>query len=144
MKGFVFLVLILFGSFCSYAQGTATGCLIPSSKIVYQNKEGFLINEILKLLLGGNDSYAYSSGIPLSSNFCFWTPTPTGSVSCGVCTNYTLNVFNVVTGCQAGAMLQGYVGTYTMVQCNLDDYSWTLGAAAGLFGVFVIRRRNKL
>jgi hypothetical protein len=30
------------------------------------------------------------------------------------------------------------------VQCDLDDYTWTFGAAAGLFGVFVIRRRNKL
>lgn len=31
----------------------------------------------------------------------------------------------------------------TTLECNLDDYSWTLGAAAGLFGVFIIRRRNK-
>jgi len=127
-----------------FAQGSATGCLITSSNVVYTNKEGFLINEVLKLLLGGNDSYAATSGVPLSSNYCSWTPTPTGTINCGVCTNYSLNVLGLVTGCQSGALLQGYAGTYTMVECNLDDYSWTLGAAAGLFGVFVIKRRSKL
>jgi len=30
------------------------------------------------------------------------------------------------------------------VQCNLDDYTWALGAAAGFFGIFIIRKRNKL
>lgn len=143
MRKFCFLALIFLTPFFSCAQGSATGCLITSTKIVYTTKENALINNVLKLLLGGNDSYISTSGVPLSNNYCFWTPTPTGSFDCGVCTNYTINL-GLVTGCQAGAMLQGYAGSYTMVQCNLDDYSWALGAAAGLLGVFVIRKRDKV
>jgi hypothetical protein len=144
MRSFCFLVLFFITSACCYAQGTSTGCLISSTKVVYISKENTLINDILKLLLGGNDSYRSTSGVPLSNNYCSWAPTPTGAINCGVCTSYVINILGVVTGCQTGAMLQGHVGTYTMVLCNLDDYTWTLGAATGIFGVFVIRRRNKL
>ncbi len=146
MKGYLLAIILLFtlNPLSVTAQGTVNGCLITSSNVVYTDKEGFLINEVLKLLLGGNDSYAATSGVPLSSNYCSWTPTPTGTINCGVCTNYSLNVLGLVTGCQSGALLQGYAGTYTMVQCNLDDHSWVLGAAAGLFGLFIIKRRNKL
>ena len=145
MKGclLVIIMLISLNPLSVTAQGSATGCLIPSTNIVYQTKENALVNDILKLLLGGNDSYLYSSGVALSSNYCSWTPTPTGSFNCGVCTNYTF-FLGLVNGCQSGAMLEGYAGTYTMVECNLDDHSWLLGAAAGLFGLFIIKRRNKL
>ncbi|MFD2582225.1 hypothetical protein ACFSR6_06985 [Pedobacter vanadiisoli] len=127
-----------------FAQGSATGCLIPSQNTVYQTPEDGLINAILKVLLGGNPSYSASSGINLSSNYCSWTPAPTGSFSCGVCTTYTFNILGIVNGCQTGAMLEGYVGTYTMVECNLDDHTWLFGAAIGLFGILIIRKRNKL
>lgn len=143
MKGFFFFVLILFISFGAYAQGSATGCLIPSQNIVYQTPEDGLVNAILKLLLGGNPSYSATSGVSLSPNYCSWTPIPSGGYTCGVCTNYTLNILGLVTGCQSGAMLEGYVGTYTMVECNLDDHSWLLGAVAGAFGLLVIKRRKK-
>jgi len=144
MKRFGFFLLIFLPIISCYGQGSATGCLVPSQNIVYQNPEDGLVNAILKLLLGGNPSYSAASGANLSSNYCSWTPAPTGSFNCGVCTAYSFNILGVVNGCQTGAMLEGYIGTYTMVECNLDDHSWLFGAAAGLFGIFIIRRRNKL
>lgn len=146
MKRRLFVIILFFSlnSLTVFAQGTVNGCLITSSNVVYTSKEGFLVNEVLKVLLGGNDSYASTSGVPLSSNYCSWSPAPSGTINCGVCTNYSLNVLGAVTGCQSGAMLQGYVGTYTMVQCDLDDYTWLFGATASLFGIFIIRKRNKL
>ncbi|WP_156131413.1 hypothetical protein [Pedobacter kyungheensis] len=138
----VFLITSLI-SLGSFAQGSATGCLIPSQNIVYQTPEDALVNAVLKLLLGGNPSYSAASGVSLSSNYCSWTPNPSGSFNCGVCTTYTFNILGLVNGCQSGALLEGYVGTYTMVECNLDDHSWLFGAAAGVFGIFIIRKRNK-
>jgi hypothetical protein len=54
-----------------------------------------------------------------------------------------------IVTCEGGFLGLGYGatrGTYYsdyVLECNLDDYSWTFAAAAGLFGVFVIKRRNK-
>lgn len=55
-----------------------------------------------------------------------------------------------VVTCEGGLLGLGYGatrGTYYseyVLECNLDEYTWTLGAAAGIFGIFIIRKRNKL
>jgi len=54
-----------------------------------------------------------------------------------------------VVTCSGGPLGLGYGatrGTYYsdyVLECNLDDSSWLFGAAAGLVGIFVIRKRNK-
>ncbi|SER32107.1 hypothetical protein SAMN04488023_10797 [Pedobacter rhizosphaerae] len=146
MKIILFFLLLLFSfyPFRVSSQGTASGCLIPGTKTVYTVQESTLINEVIKLLLGGNPSYRSNSGVSLSPNYCSWTPSPSGAYNCGVCTEYSYNVLGLLTGCVSGKLLQGYVGNYTMVLCDLDDHSWALGLAAGALGLFVIRRKKLL
>jgi len=122
-----------------------SGCLISSNNTVYTQPEPMLINDILKLLLGGNPSYKASSGVGLAPNYCSWAPLPSGPVNCGVCTEYVISVVvlvPVVTGCNSGKLLNGHVGNYTMVQCNLDDYNLPFVAVSGILGLLIVRKRN--
>ncbi len=54
-----------------------------------------------------------------------------------------------VVTCEGGFLGLGYGatrGTYYsdyVLECNLDDQSWFLGAAVGLFGIIIIRKRSK-
>jgi len=130
----VIVLLFSLNSLGAFAQGSATGCMIPSEQIVYPNSA-------LKVLSNGNAIYLDTSPRSLDPNYCYWTPPSTAS-QCTVCAGLGACVLNICL-C-VGGQKSGYVGDFTMVECNLDGYSWTLGAAAGLFGVFVIRRRNKL
>lgn len=121
--GIVFLFL-LFANFRAEAE---TGCLIPNM-VIY--KQGTLLNIL------GADVYERTGAVAiLPANYCSWTPT--SGTTCYVCTTFL--------GVCTDTATQGYYSTnFNPVLCNLDDYSWPLGAAAGLFGVFVIKRRNKL
>ncbi|WP_167293120.1 MULTISPECIES: hypothetical protein [unclassified Pedobacter] len=94
-------------------------------------------------VLGSSQLYNKSPSTSLSANYCSWTPSSTAS-SCVICDG-TLGVdlFGIKI-CLLGSFRYGSEGTFTMVECNLDDHSWLLGAAAGLFGLLIIRRRNKL
>ncbi|MGN8059059.1 hypothetical protein ACTJKN_22420 [Pedobacter sp. 22163] len=85
-----------------------------------------------------------------NSNGCY-TGTVSSAKSCYVCTNGGGVVLAVGVGtalevitCSTGIATKGTYYSDYVLECNLDDYSWTLGAAAGLFGVFIIRRRNNL
>ena len=123
-----------------------SGCLISSNNTVYTQTEPVLINDVLRLLLGGNPSYTSTSGIGLAPNFCSWSPISSGPVNCGVCLEYNISVVvlvPVVTGCKAGKLLNGHIGNYTMVQCNLDDYNLSWVAVSGILGLLIIRQRNK-
>jgi hypothetical protein len=62
-----------------------------------------------------------------------YVPALTGSTSCQILLS--------VGGSLAAT---GVIRNYTITNCNLDDYSWALGLGASVFGVLVIRRRNKL
>lgn len=60
------------------------------------------------------------------------------SGGCRVCPGgYALSA----TGCN-GTTLDGTIATKSIVHCNLDDYTISLAAVAGIFGLFVIRRRK--
>lgn len=100
------------------------GCLLPDNRVyTFQGLLGF---------------YSSATFVTLSDNYCSWTP-KTGT-ACSVC-NGALSGLGI---CIIGTYTNGIHSTnFQMVQCNLDDYSWPLATAAGLFGIFVIRRRNK-
>lgn len=145
MKILVIAIILFFtlNGTSLFAQGSATGCLVSSNQIVYTQKVDIaLLNSILALLFGSNPVYSSTQQTPLSSQCGTWNPTVTGT-NCRVCPgdNYTYTL-GLISGCNV-SYLPGYEGTFTMVDCNLDDHSWLFGAAAGLFGIFIIRKRNK-
>jgi len=113
--------------FLSYPAKAQNGCLLPNN-IVYTS--GTLIN-----ILGFQTFSRGGVKVPLAPNYCSWTPL-TGT-TCYVCAT--------ITGLVCTDMeTKGIRSTnFQMVECNLDDHSWVFGAAAGVFGLFVIRRRNK-
>ena len=122
-----------------------SGCLIPFNSTVYteQDNQG-LVNAVLAIVFGGNPVYKAMPNEP-SLSACTansqkkWV---SGSQNCTVCPyGYSFNL-GVITGCQTQTY-QGKVATYTMVQCNLDNYSWALVTATGIFGLLIIRKRNK-
>lgn len=132
MKRCLLVIVLLFSlnPVGAFAQGSATGCLLSDNK-VYTSYTS----------LAGLRLYSDSPSAILSSNYCTWTSPST--VPCTVCFG-TINAVGLLCIGIGSYTVNGQQGTFTMVECNLDDYTWTLGAAAGLFGVFVIRRRNKL
>lgn len=131
MKRCLLVIVLLFSlnSLTVLAQGSANGCLLSDNKV-------YTYKPLLSATM-----YNSSPAISLSDNYCTWTPEST--TDCSVCFNGLINALGLCIGLGSNTA-DGKSGIFTMVECNLDDYSWTLGAAAGLFGVFVIRRRNKL
>lgn len=137
------LIVLLAASLSIKAQ---TGCLIPTGQ-VYTVPEGSLVNVVLAALLLG-PGY---KGTPVNqysdcTNFSQTYYAPNTSMNCRVCpttAGFTVVVPGVLVTCGV-TPVDGKIATATIIPCNLDDYSWTLGAAAGIFGIFVIRRRNKL
>lgn len=134
MRRFYLLILICLPNICSFAQGSATGCLVPFYNRVYTSNT--------LEILGTSQLFNNSPSIGLSSNYCSWTPSST-SASCVICDGVLGVDLAGIKVCLLGQFRYGSQGTFTMVECDLDDYSWTFGAVAGLFGVFVLRRRNK-
>jgi hypothetical protein len=125
MKYYVIIFSFFLILCCSLKANAIDGCLLPDNRVyTFQGLLGF---------------YSAGTSTPLSNNYCSWTP-QTGS-QCKVCNG----LLDILGTCLIGTYTNGVHSTnFQMVQCNLDDYTWTFGAAAGLFGVFVIRRRNKL
>jgi len=140
---FVFGVLIL----SSVKSNAQTGCLISSNNTVYtvQDNRG-IITAVLALVFGGNPVYSASPNEPevsvcVANSQTVWVAT---TQNCTVCPlGYSFSILGLVDGCQT-TTYSGKVANATIVNCNLDDHSWLFGAAAGLFGIFIIRRRNKL
>lgn len=125
----IFWVTILI-SLSAFAQGSASGCLLPDNK-VYTSYTA----------LAGLKLYSDSPSASFSSNYCSWTSAST--VPCTVCFG-TINAVGLLCVGAGATTVNGREGTFTMVECDLDGQAWFFGAAAGLFGIFVIRKRNKL
>lgn len=122
---------------------SAEGCMVGNT--VYPDFAGYNTVSILPVLSLGTKSFYVTSPYSTIDDTCpGWARVNSSGGTCFY-GNPTLGLvlggfqIAVCAGCPSGTLVD-----YTYVQCNLDDYSWTLGAAAGLFGVFVIRRRNKL
>jgi len=92
-------------------------------------------------------------GPPVTTDACF-SGTSSTSKACFACVSGGKVVLVVgatpllyVVTCEGFPL--GYLatrGTYYsdyVLECNLDDHSWLFGAAAGLFGILIIRKRNK-
>ncbi|WP_293789505.1 hypothetical protein [uncultured Pedobacter sp.] len=121
----IFLVTMLI-SLIAFAQGSASGCLLPDNKVYTSYTE-----------LAGLKLYSSSSSASLSSNYCSWTSAST--VPCSVCFG-TINAVGLL--CVGGTTVNGREGIFTMVECDLDDQTWLFGAAASLFGIFLIRKKE--
>lgn len=138
------LQIILFVVFIciSKVSNAAEGCMVGST--VYPNFAGYNTVSLIPLSLGTKSFYVTS---PFSTNVGTCPGWVNINSSGGACFygNPTLGLnlggfqIAVCAACPTGTLVD-----YTYVNCNLDDYSWPLGAAAGLFGIFVIRRRNRL
>lgn len=149
MKGSFLAIIFLFfiNPFGAFAQGTVTGCMITGGTVIYTSSTQYLLG----VDLGGGLSLALGSYVYKLS------PTISTNTSCTV--NWASNVdLQSSGGCVYGSptvslpglaavctnCLYGDLVTYIpTVECNLDHYSWAFGTAAGLLGIFVIRRRNR-
>lgn len=131
--------LIVFISILYYNANAAEGCVLNS--FVYATRAPTVLDVSI---LGSNKVF---SNVGTASNNC-----NTGAAvgTCSVClqggTVVSINVAGLpVIFCNKG-FLDNYAPTpgayYTnyILQCNLDDYSWALGASAAALGLIVIRK----
>lgn len=143
MKCLTIIIFVVF-IFTSRIVFAGEGCVIGSN--VYFSRAPTLLG---LEVLGTNKVF---SNVGNATNNC---NDGANQGSCSVCdqggTVVSINVLGLpVILCDKGGLL----GTYTpapgvyysdyIMNCNLDDHSWLFGAAAGLFGIFIIRRKNKL
>jgi len=125
---------------CNLEAGADTGCKLPNGKIYGPQTGTALLGATLVPLNLGILVPLYNS--------------PEISQIPGACPGYANTPVSLGTPCTTSALTilglglvaqnEGVEFSYSFVNCNLDDYTWTLGAAAGLFGIFVIKRKNKL
>ncbi|RNL51117.1 hypothetical protein [Pedobacter jejuensis] len=141
MKRLKLVLLILFALWFqkSFAQ---TGCLVASNSTVYTSVDNSTLAAILANILG-NPVYSPTPNEPsvsacVSNSQFRWVGIVTPQ-SCRVCPGG----YNALgTGCN-GASLNGTIANRTVVQCNLDDYSWAFGSIASIFAFIMIRRTRK-
>lgn len=137
-KFFIILCLLLSSKFAN-----AQGCLV--NETVYTTKASGVVDNLLNLL-GFPPGYSGPSeprvGACVSNLQKVWTA---GASDCRACpTGFRVELIglNLVAVCDV-TPTNGKVASSSIIYCNLDDYSLPLATAAGLFGIFVIRRRNK-
>jgi len=136
--------IILFTFFICFAKPSfaAEGCLVGTT--VYPNFAGYNTVNLIPLSLGTKTFYLTSPLSTVSGTCPGWVNINSSGAAC-IYGNATLGInlggfqLAVCVACPTGTLVD-----YTYINCNIDDYTWTFGAAAGLFGVLVIRRRNKL
>jgi len=127
---FTLLIAVLIFSYKSFAQVSATGCYAAYDNSVHTTN-----------VMG---VYANMTGrVPLLPNYCSWTPRIT-TTTCQVCPG---NILNSTGQCRVSATdttplatVTGYLGTFNMIPCPLDDYV-LLFVPFGAF-VFARLRRN--
>ncbi|RBQ10019.1 hypothetical protein [Pedobacter miscanthi] len=139
MRGYIFLIIFLACSVPLFSK--ADGCRINTT----------FYNIPASVLLGinlGSTLVAYTTP-GTNSNGCY-KGTVSSAKSCYVCTGGGGVILAVGLGsalevitCSSGVATKGTYYSNYVLECNLDDYSLPLATAAGLFGIFVIRRRNK-
>ena len=137
------VLLVLFTLF-SIRSSAQSGCLVATNNTVYTTQENnALVNAVLASIFGGDPVYKPSPNEPsisacVSNSQTKWVVT---AQNCTVCPNGYAGVAGVVvTGCQTTTYF-GKVASRTIVQCDLDDYSWLLATAAGTLGFLFIRRQ---
>lgn len=136
MKTVNCLLCILFCVFLSSitkAQGTYTGCYLPSTNKVYTREPYppyFL---------------PVSGAVSLSPSYCYWTPT-SGPATCTVCTVSITQTCDasgnncVFTSCN-GAQV-GIRGTFTMIYCSLDENILLLLLTSGAVALSIIYKEK--
>gem|GEM_PF-1510397 len=135
MRFFLLIIVLVFSMVQaeqSFAQGSATGCYLSSTNIVY-TYEPF-----------ANTYFSSKSGlVGLSANYCSWTQTVVNPTSCIVCTGPNSIVYNTSTftyiSCDGPVV--GLRGTFMMVACSLDDYTWILVSVLSVIGFFFLRKK---
>lgn len=133
---FILLAIPFFGK-------SQNGCLVPGGD-VYTSAEGSLVNAILGLLVGPGYKGSPSPSSTACVNYSMTVYVPDNSKNCRVCTGggFSIVVPGVLVTCGT-TQIDGKVAAPTIVPCNLDDYTWSLGLGAGVFGFILIRRKNK-
>lgn len=127
---------------CSSAQ---SGCLVAANNdTVYTERENSgLVNAVLSIVFGGNPVYKPNPSEPSTSACISFSQTKwlATTQNCTVCpAGYSYNFLGAVNGCQTTTYV-GKVANKTIVQCDLDDYSWLFATATGAFGFLFIRRQ---
>ncbi len=121
----------------AFGQGSATGCYTQN----FDNAVHTRTNNSIGV-------YANNTGkVPLSPNYCSWTPTTTGT-TCRVCpgfvqTDGSCRIMNDNTSALVGTV-PGFLGTFTMVLCPLDDYIILLILLIGGIGFSSLRNTKMM
>lgn len=134
MKFFIysaFSLILVFSANLLKAQGTYTGCLLSSTKVLYRSE----------YLATGY--FSSKSGVtPLSNSYCFWNQTVSNPISCTVCTGPNSVTYNTTTGAfiSCDTPVVGIRGTFSMVYCPLDNNLTVLLLLSAIAGFLFIRQ----
>ncbi|WP_343523783.1 hypothetical protein [Pedobacter sp.] len=134
----MFAILI----FSSKITLAAEGCLVGST--VYPDFAGYSSVNLIPLSLGTKTFYVTSPYSTIQDTCPGWANINSSGGSC-IYGNPTLGAnlggfqIAICVSCPTGTLVD-----YTYIPCNLDDHTWFLGAAIGLFGILIIRKRTKL
>lgn len=149
MKRYILLFSILFIVLSSAA--AQTGCLVNTDDVYLDKKRIGLLGSLVDILFGTKIIYDENGAIDPRETACisnsknlYSTSNPVNN--CMVCPEGVLLgglLGTSILGCNNNVELNGTLVTKSIVGCNLDDHSWLFGAAAGLFGILIIRKRNK-
>jgi hypothetical protein len=140
-----FVIVLLFVCY-SGISNAAVGCKVPGGNSIYTSYTTYLLGvKISSGLTIGIGANIYEASNPLFTDVSCSTSwvnsyTVIGSCIYGHPTGIPI-VLGVCNDCLGDGELVNYT---TTLECNLDDYSLPLAAAASFLGIFVIRRRNKL
>jgi len=92
---------------------------------------------------------AFTTSAFTDANGRCWAPAPNGS--CQVCNGTAVAAAGVlicvadILGPRDGAIYTGnYYSSFTIIDCNLDNFSWVLTTSAAAFGLILIRKRKTL
>lgn len=114
------------------AQGSYTGCFLSSNNIVYTAE------------YQSTGYFSSRQGVtPLTSNYCYWNQTATSMVSCTVCTGPNSVTYDPSTGAfqNCDGPVVGLRGTFMMIACPLDDYSWILVSILSIVGFSILKKK---
>jgi hypothetical protein len=137
-----FILVFIISIFLSRITFAAEGCLVGNT--VYPNFAGYSSVNLIPLSLGTKIFYVTSPYSTIEQTCPGWANINGSAGSC-IYGNPTLGAnlggyqIAVCVSCPTGTLVD-----YTYINCDLDDHSWLFGAAAGLFGILIIRKRNKL
>ncbi|WP_124560879.1 hypothetical protein [Pedobacter sp. KBW01] len=138
---FLLIIVVIISICTSRRVFAAEGCLVGST--VYPDFAGYNSVSLIPLALGTKTFYVTSPYSTIEQTCPGWVNI---NSSGGTCLYGSPTLGLVLGGYQVTVCVACPTGTlvdYTYINCNLDDHSWLFGAAAGLFGIFIIRKRTK-